>query len=201
MEKTMSTFRGFIAIEINATPSILEFEKELKKTGADIKLVEPQNIHITLKFLGDIEETLIDEIEQIMKDAVKEIKPFTMKLNGTGVFPNNNYVRVIWIGIKEAQIIETIVKTIDEHLSKLGFKKEKRGFSPHLTIGRVKSAKNKQRLLETIGKYTNVEFSIQEVNSIKLMKSDLTSAGPIKLMKSDLTSAGPIYTTIKDVTF
>ncbi len=184
----MSTFRGFIAIEINATSSILEFEKEIKKTGADIKLVEPQNIHITLKFLGDVEETLIDEIERIMKNAVKEIKPFTMKLNETGVFPNNNYVRVIWIGIKEAQIIETIVKTIDEHLSELGFKKENRGFSPHLTIGRVKSAKNKQILLEVIEKYKDVEFSIQEVKSIKLMKSDLTSAGPI-------------YTTIKDVTF
>ncbi len=184
----MSMFRGFIAIEINATSSILEFEKEIKKTGADIKLIEPQNIHITLKFLGDVDEILIDEIEQIMKDAVKEIKPFTMKLNGVGVFPNNNYVRVIWIGIKEAQILETIVKTIDEHLSKLGFKKEKRGFSSHLTIARVKSVKNKQRLLETIEKYMNVEFSIQEVKSIKLMKSDLTSAGPI-------------YTTIKDVTF
>jgi len=188
MGDTMSMFRGFIAIEINATPSIVEFEKEIRTTGADVKLVEPQNIHITLKFLGDVDETLIDEIERIMKDAVKEIKPFSMKLNGAGVFPNNNYVRVIWIGIKEAQIIETIVKTIDEHLSKLGFKKEKRGFSPHLTIARVKSAKNKQRLLETIEKYTNVEFSIQEVKSIKLMKSDLTSAGPI-------------YATIKDVTF
>jgi len=184
----MSTFRGFIAIETNATPNILEFEKEIKKTGADIKLVEPQNIHITLKFLGDVEETLIDEIKQIMRAAVKEITPFTMKLNGTGVFPNNNYVRVIWIGIKETQILETIVKTIDKHLSQLGFKKEKRGFSSHLTIARVKSVKNKQRLLETIEKYSNVEFSIQEVKSIKLMKSDLTSAGPI-------------YTTIKDVTF
>jgi len=184
----MSMFRGFIAIKINTTSSILEFEKEIKKTGADVKLVEPQNIHITLKFLGDIEETFIDEIEQIIKDAIKEIKPFTMKLNGTGVFPNNNYVKVIWIGIKEAQIIETIVKTIDENLSKLGFKKEKRSFSPHLTIGRVKTAKNKQRLLETIEKYANIEFSIQDVKSIKLMKSDLTSAGPI-------------YTTLKDVTF
>ncbi len=183
----MSTFRGFIAIDINVASTIVEFEKEIKKTGADVKLVEPQNIHITLKFLGDVEKTLIDEIEQIMNDAVKEIKPFTIKLKGTGVFPNQNYARIIWIGINEAQIIETIVKTIDEYLSKLGFKKEKRGFSPHLTIARVKSAKNKQRLLETIEKYTNVEFSIQEVNSIKLMKSDLTSAGPI-------------YTTIKDVT-
>ena len=185
---TMSTFRGFVAIEINATPNILEFEKEIKKTGADVKLVEPQNIHITLKFLGDVKENLIDEIEQIMKDAVKKIQPFTIKLEGTGVFPNQNYVRVVWIEIKEAQVIETIANTIDEHLSKLGFKKEKRGFSPHLTIGRVKTAKNKQQLLKVIEKYVDVEFSIQEINSIKLKKSDLTSAGPI-------------YTTIRDVTF
>ena len=184
----MSTFRGFIAIEINAAPNILEFEKEIKKTGADVKLVEPQNIHITLKFLGDVKENLIDEIEQIMKDAVKKIQPFTIKLEGTGVFPNQNYVRVVWIEIKEAQVIETIANTIDEHLSKLGFKKEKRGFSPHLTIGRVKTAKNKQQLLKVIEKYIDVEFSIQEINSIKLKKSDLTSAGPI-------------YTTIRDVTF
>jgi 2'-5' RNA ligase len=184
----MSTFRGFIAIEINATPNILEFEKEIKKTGADVKLVEPQNIHITLKFLGDVKENLIDEIEQIMKDAVKKIQPFTIKLKGTGVFPNQNYVRVVWIEIKEAQVIETIANAIDERLSKLGFKKEKRGFSPHLTIGRVKTAKNKQQLLKVIEKYIDVEFSIQEINSIRLKKSDLTSAGPI-------------YTTIRDVTF
>ena len=175
----MSTFRGFIAIEVNATPSIIEFEKEIRTTGADVKLVEPQNIHITLKFLGDVGENLIDEIEQIMKDAVKEMEPFTMRLKGTGVFPNHNYVKVIWIEIKDAQPIEIISKNIDEKLSKLGFKKEKRGFSPHLTIARVKTAKNKQHLLETIKKYTDVEFSIQEVNSIKIMKSDLTSKGPI----------------------
>ena len=175
----MSTFRGFIEIEINATPSILEFEKEIKKIDADIKLVEPQNIHITLKFLGDVGENLIDEIEQIMKDAVKEMKPFTIRLKGTGVFPNHNYVKVIWIGIKDAQPIEIISKNIDEKLSKLGFKKEKRGFSPHLTIARVKTAKNKQHLLDIIEKHIDVDFSVQEVNSIKLMKSDLTSKGPI----------------------
>lgn len=183
----MLTFRGFIAVDITVTPNILEFEQEIKKTGADVKLVEPQNIHITVKFLGDVDENLIDEIEQIMKDSVKEIKSFTIQLKGTGVFPNQNYIRVIWIGIKEAQMIETISDSIDEKLSELGFKKEKRGFSSHLTIGRVKTAKNKQRLLEIIENYVDVEFSRQEINSIKLKKSDLTSKGPI-------------YTTIREVT-
>ena len=175
----MSKFRGFIAIDINTTHSILEFEKEITKTDADVKLVEPKNIHITLKFLGDTEEDQIDEIEQIMEDSVKGIKPFKIKLKGTGVFPNQNYIKVIWIGIKEAQPIEIIAKNIDEALSNLGFKKERRGFSPHLTIGRVKTAKNKQLIIKTIENYADLEFSIEEVKSIKLMKSDLTPKGPI----------------------
>jgi len=182
----MTKFRGFIAIDVNVTPNILKFLKDITNSNADVKLVEPQNIHITLKFLGDVEKDNIGDIEQIMKDSVKEIEPFTIKLNGTGVFPNQNYIRVVWMGIKDAEIIETISRSIDERLSQLGFKREKRGFSAHLTIGRVKTAKNKQLLLKAIEDYKDSEFSTQEINSIKLKKSDLTPKGPI-------------YTTLREV--
>ncbi|MCK5261677.1 MAG: RNA 2',3'-cyclic phosphodiesterase [Thermoplasmatales archaeon] len=182
----MTKFRGFIAIDVNATPNVLKFLKDITNSNADVKLVEPQNIHITLKFLGEVEEVNIDDIEQIIKGSVKEIEPFTIKLSGTGVFPNQNYIRVIWIGIKDAEIIETISRSIDERLSQLGFKREKRGFSAHLTIGRVKTAKNKQLLLKAIEDYKDSEFSTQEINSIKLKKSDLTPKGPI-------------YTTLREV--
>ena len=175
----MPTFRGFIAIEINATPKILEFEKEIRESGADIKLVEPHNIHITLKFLGDTEENKIDEIEHIIQDAVKTIKPFPLTLKGTGVFPNENYLKVVWIGITDGGMIGTIARNMDEKLSNLGFQKEKREFSPHLTIGRVKTARNKQQLLQAIQKYRDVEFSVQEANILKLKKSELTPKGPI----------------------
>lgn len=182
----MTKFRGFIAIDVNVTPNILNLLKDITNSNADVKLVEPQNIHITLKFLGDVQEDNIEEIEQIMKDSVKEIEPFTLKLSGTGVFPNQNYIRVVWIGIKDSEIIETISRSIDERLSQLDFKREKRGFSAHLTIGRVKTAKNKQLLLKAIERYKDFEFSTQEVNSIKLKKSDLTPKGPI-------------YTTLREV--
>jgi 2'-5' RNA ligase len=182
----MTKFRGFIAIDINVTPNVLNLLQDITNSNADVKLVEPQNIHITIKFLGDVQEDNIDDIEQIMKDSVKEIEPFTLKLSGTGVFPNQNYIRVVWIGIKDAEIIETISRSIDERLSQLGFKREKRGFSAHLTIGRVKTAKNKQLLLKAIESYKDFEFSTQEVNSIKLKKSDLTPKGPI-------------YTTLREV--
>lgn len=183
----MSKFRGFIAIDIEAFSKLVEFEKEIKETGANIKLVKPENIHITLKFLGDTEETLIDEIERIMKEAVKEIDPFNIQLKGTGVFPNQNYIKVIWIGINQGDQIGTIAYKIDEQLSKLGFKKEKRGFSSHLTIARVKTAKNKDKLLEIIEKYKDVEFT------------GIIRVGLIKLKKSDLTPKGPIYTTLREI--
>lgn len=183
---TMTKFRGFIAIDINVTPNVLNLLQDITNSNADVKLVEPQNIHITIKFLGDVREDNIDEIEQIMKDSVKEIEPFKLKLSGTGVFPNQNYIRVVWIGIKDSEIIEIISRSIDERLSQLGFKREKRGFSAHLTIGRVKTAKNKQLLLKAIENYKDFEFSIQEVKSIKLKKSDLTPKGPI-------------YTTLREV--
>ena len=182
----MSQFRGFIAVDIDVFSKLLEFEKEIKETGANVKLVEPENVHITLKFLGDTDESQIDEIDKIMKDAVKEIDPFNIQLEGAGVFPNQNYIKVIWIGIKQGEPIGLIARKIDEPLSKIGFKKEKRGFSPHLTIARVKSAKGKDGILHVIEKYRDVQFVDIRVDSIKLKKSDLTPKGPI-------------YTTLIDV--
>ena len=97
----MVKFRGFISIDVNATPQIIEFENDIRKTGANIKLVNPKNIHITLKFLGDTDEILVNKIEEIINESVIGIKPFDIVLVGTGVFPNEKYIKVIWIGIKQ----------------------------------------------------------------------------------------------------
>jgi 2'-5' RNA ligase len=175
----MSQFRGFIAIEIPASSSIIELEKTIKQTGADVKLVEPKNLHITLKFLGDTPEDKTAAIEQVIKKSVEGIKPFTIQLVGTGVFPNQNYIRVIWIGIEDGQILATIASDIDEQLSQIGFKKEQRRFSSHLTVGRVKTARKKNELVKVIEQYTTVEFDRITVDAIKLKQSTLTPQGPI----------------------
>jgi 2'-5' RNA ligase len=182
----MALFRGFIAIDIATTPHILSFEKEIQKTGADVKLVEPNNIHITIKFLGDTDENHIDAIEQSMKESVLGVNPFPITLKGTGVFPNQNYLKVIWIGILDEGHIKTISQTIDNKLALLGFKKENRGFSPHLTIGRVRTAKKKEQLLSVVAHQKETEFAVQTVQSLYLKKSELTPQGPI-------------YTTLREV--
>ena len=168
----MSMFRGFIAVDINAIPGIIQLLDEIKSSNADVKLVESQNIHITLKFLGDVQKDKINKIEEIIKKSTEGIKPFKIKLNGTGVYPNKNYIRVIWIGIKDTEKLAIIAKNIDQGTSHLGFKKEKRDFSAHLTLGRVKTSKNKEILLKKIENYEDFDFGLQDVNSIKFKKSD-----------------------------
>lgn len=175
----MANFRGFIAIDIPSFPKLLEFENEIKKTGANIKLVEPKNIHITLKFLGNTSEDHIGKIQEIIKESIKEIEPFEIKFSKTGAFPNQNYIKVIWIGIQNVELIKKIAYSIDSKITKLGYEKEKRPFSAHLTIGRVKTAQNKEKLVQILNKYQNTDFFTYNVDSIKLKKSDLTPKGPI----------------------
>ena len=184
----MNKFRGFISIDIDSFQKIQEFERDIKDTGANVKLVEPENIHLTLKFLGDTDESLIDRIEEIMKYSVKDVEPFEIQLIGSGVFPNERYIKVMWIGIKNSENIGKIASLIDEKISTLGFEKEKRKFSAHLTIARVKNAKNKEKLLNIIEKYRDIEFAKIKVDTIKLKKSTLTPKGPI-------------YTTLKEIKF
>jgi 2'-5' RNA ligase len=182
----MTIFRGFIAVEIPATPSIIEFENAIAKTSADVKLVEPENIHLTLKFLGDTNEDKIDAISHVIEESVENIKPFMLTLKGTGVFPNEKYVKVIWVGIVDGDNLSRIAQSIDEKLIPLGFNKEQRGYSAHLTIGRVRTAKNKDQLLTVIQKYKEKEFLQQEIHAVTLKKSDLTPKGPI-------------YTTLREI--
>jgi len=99
----MPKFRGFIAIDIDPFPKLLEIEREIKISGANVKCVEPENIHLTIKFLGDTDESLIDRIKDIMNDSVKNMEPFEIQLKGAGVFPNERYIKVIWIGIKNGE--------------------------------------------------------------------------------------------------
>jgi 2'-5' RNA ligase len=186
LEDKMTKFRGFIAIEIDSFPKIIELENEIKKSGAIVKLVEPKNIHITLKFLGDTDENLVDKIGEILKESVSNIEPFEIILKGAGVFPNQNYIKVMWIGIENIVQMGKIAHKIDRQLSELDFEREKREFSAHLTVARVKSAKNKEKLIQIIEKYKEIEFGKIKVDSIKLKQSELTPKGPI-------------YTTLKDI--
>ena len=165
--------RLFIAIDIpeEIKEKISNFQKQIKMKG--IKLVEKENLHITVKFLGEVDENLLNDILNLDLS----IEPVKIKLNQLNVFPNMNYIRVIWIGAYGENLIK-IFEDVDKKLSNLGFKKE-REYVPHLTIGRVKFIENKKQLKDKIEKFKDVDFGEFEAKKLKLYKSTLTPNGPI----------------------
>ena len=173
------SFRAFIAVEVPVSEELDNFSKAVKDTDAPLKMVNLANIHITLKFLGDIDEALVPEIEDTMKTAVSGIQPFTMKLKGSGAFPNLNRISVIWAGMENADALGEISRKIDGGLKPLGFQPERRKFSPHVTVARVKGNKNKDKLVEVINQFQGTDFGEVPVNKIILKKSVLTPQGPI----------------------
>jgi len=177
---TNSELRAFLAIDIDKklVQKIEDLQKEFKKTKANVKYVEIENIHFTLKFFGNINEQMINKISIAIKNVLKEYEPINIVIKGTGSFPNEDYIKVIWLGIKENPILIDLAKKLDEEFKKLGFKKEK-NYSPHLTIGRMKSPKNKKEVKDKIATFKNIEIGKMNINKISLKKSELTPNGPI----------------------
>ena len=173
------TFRAFIAVEVPVSVELEDFSRAVKDTDAPLKVVNLAKVHITLKFLGDTDESIVPEIEEVMKNAISGIRPFTMKLKGSGAFPNLNRISVIWAGMENADALGEIARKIDSGLVPLGFQPEKRKFSPHVTIARVKGSKNKDKLVDVIKQFQDTEFGEVPVRKIIHKKRMLTPQGPI----------------------
>jgi len=182
----MEQIRSFIAIElpVELKRAISRLQEQLKAgSRAPVRWVSPENIHLTLKFLGDIDAAVIDDIKDALQEAVWGISAIRLGAEGLGVFPNNTRVQVIWVGLSgEIDRLQKLQQSIDKELAKLGFPAEKRGFSPHLTIARLRDRANANerqdmgRLVENTRFQSSLDFS---VTSIHLMKSQLTREGPI----------------------
>jgi len=175
------TIRSFIAFDIDSE-SILKkiagVQSLLIKTGAGLKLVKPENIHITVRFLGNITQNMVEKIFEEMKKV--QFAPFDVKIHGIGAFPHLRYPRVLWIGITEgADQLRNIFDQLEPRLRGLGFAPDTRGFSPHLTIARVKSGRNKAELVKCITENANCELGIIKAEWLRLKRSDLTPKGPI----------------------
>jgi 2'-5' RNA ligase len=178
-------FRAFIAVDLDDGSVASKVLTELGTSGADLRLVDTRNLHLTLRFLGDTEESRIPDIRKAMEGSVQGVAPFELRFRGLGVFPNPNYVKVVWIGLAGAEPLVLIAGRLDEALAKCGFGKEGK-FSPHLTVARVRSPRNRERLTGLLRERLNDDFGQMTV-------------GRIALKKSVLSSAGPTYTTVEEV--
>ena len=176
----MSQVRAFLAIDLDDDfkPKINKIIRQFKEIDTKIKYVELQNLHLTLKFFGDIDTNGLDVLENAIADVVSEFDSFKIKITGCGAFPNKNHIKVIWVGIDDDAVIKDLHDRLDKEFARLGFDKDRK-FSTHLTIGRMKSAKNKNKVKEVIEEFENFEIGEMEVSEISLKKSTLTPAGPI----------------------
>ena len=183
-------FRGFISVDLNEYPKLIRFYDSLKQTNAPLKMVEVENIHSTMKFLGDVDALLVDKIADIMEQAVKDVEPFTARFEGTGAFPNTNYMKVIWIGMKNGEPLKNIAEFLNEELQSIGFRKEKRGFSPHITLARVKGSRNKEKVQQFLRENENTIFGEQLIDNIRLKKSILSPKGPTYSVVKEMKFGG-----------
>jgi len=173
--------RCFISVDLE-NPDLLdaleEAQRGLQMTGADIKCVESENIHLTLRFLGDVRESLVERLQHLVSKA--DVNPFRSELKGLGAFPKLHRPRVVWAGISQGvEELTHIFRNVERELVEMGFKPERRGFSPHITIARVRSGRNRDRLAEYVRSHSNDLFGGFEVKHVRLKKSILTPRGPI----------------------
>ena len=175
-----SSLRCFIAVNL---PSSLKeklglVQEELRKAQGDVSWVKPENIHLTLKFLGEISEKKVERVKEVLTKAVAIAASFEIQLEGLGVFPGMKSPRVIWVGAKETPAaLAELQKAVDEGLSQIGFPKEGRKFSPHFTLGRVRSPRNIEALRQALTEIKTPGLEAVKIESLELMRSQLSPKG------------------------
>jgi len=189
----MEQIRAFIAIELPEAlkAEIARLQEQLKaKSRTPARWVNPENIHLTLKFLGDIDSDTVDDILLAMGEAARGISSFHFSVKGLGVFPNPQRPRIIWVGLTGSlDKLTNLQQNIDNALDRLGLPREKRPFSPHLTIARIQDRATPAER-QTVGQLIEgTEFS---------SRTDFNAA-TVYLIKSQLTREGPIYSQLGSV--
>jgi 2'-5' RNA ligase len=178
----MSTIRSFVAIELSPDikAHIEGVQNKLKTSTSDVRWVRSEGMHLTLKFLGGVEEERISEIADVLKECSAATGRFNLSIHSLGAFPNQTNPKVLWIGVEdESGRLQTVQQTIEKGLAAIGFKSEKRAFTPHLTLGRLKSPKGKRSVSQQLEASRECDCGTLAVKEICLFKSDLKPSGAV----------------------
>ncbi|MEM2506387.1 MAG: RNA 2',3'-cyclic phosphodiesterase [Nitrososphaeria archaeon] len=177
----MNMIRTFIALDLEnglTKNRILEIQKEILGIGVDAKPVEPENLHFTIKFLGEIEESRVSKVIECVSRI--KFEPLKVKFRGLGAFPSLSHINVVWVGVDKdsEEEMKRLWDSVERELERSGFPRERK-FEPHMTIMRIKSGLHKQELAAKIREYEKMEFGDEILSKLKVKKSILTKDGPI----------------------
>jgi RNA 2',3'-cyclic 3'-phosphodiesterase len=173
--------RLFAAIKIHPSDRYISIFNEISSSlrHERIKWVEPDNMHLTLKFFGETDEEQIPAINLALANAVAKSKPFSFKIANTGIFGSHYDPKVIWFGIEKQSELDSLAKNIFSELGKSGWQPDRQNFVPHLTIGRIKEIKDKPLFQQIMSKYNTLEIQVENVVEIVLYESILLREGPV----------------------
>jgi RNA 2',3'-cyclic 3'-phosphodiesterase len=172
--------RSFVSIDLEdqqILSRIASIMSSLQSLGGDLKPVERENIHLTLKFLGNVPTPRLSEVKASLQRL--SFLSFTAEIKGAGAFPSLNHMNVIWVGVDEGWIqVEQIYEQVEKLLSSLGFQRENRPFSPHITVARVRSGRNRDEIASFLRRLSDESFGTINVDKVRLKQSILSGSGP-----------------------
>lgn len=175
------TIRSFISLEFSEKikQAVCQLQERLITSGGDVKWVKMAGLHLTLKFLGQIPVTKLPAITGALEPIVARSCPLRVKIRGVGVFPDMKTPRIIWLGVEGGEPLKRLQADVEAAINGLSFEPETRSFKPHLTIGRVRSGKRRQMLIQSLGKEAAWEAGDYEFPELFIMKSDLQPSGAV----------------------
>ncbi len=172
--------RSFIAVDLEDPRILSEVDSVLSSLlsiGADLKPVERGNIHVTVKFLGNVETAKLSRVKTALEKV--DFSKFVLEVRGAGAFPSLGRMNVIWVGLGEGwSQVQLIYEQVEKCLSELGFPREARGFSPHVTIARVRSGRKRDEMANFVRRLNDKIFGTFTVDMVRLKQSVLSSSGP-----------------------
>ena len=172
--------RSFVSVDVDDSRVLSEIDSvmsSLLSLGGDLKPVERENIHLTLKFLGNVDSSRIADIKSVLGKV--KFSPFQMEIKGAGAFPSLGRMNVIWVGIGEGWTeVQQVYEQTETLLSGLGFKRESRPFSPHITVARVRSGRGREEIAGFLRRLEEKSFGLFTAEKVRLKQSVLSSAGP-----------------------
>jgi len=172
--------RTFVSIDLDDEKVLSQVESimsSLLSLGGDLKPVEGENIHLTLKFLGNVSTTKLEEIKSALAQVT--FPPFSLEIKGAGAFPNLKRMNVVWVGVGEGwSQVELVFEQTEKLLHQLGFSRETRPFSPHITVARVKSGRKRDEIAAFLGHLADESFGTFNVEGVRLKQSVLFPSGP-----------------------
>ena len=192
-KNSQDTIRTFIAVELpqEIQDELQRLQNSLRASMPDVRWTKYGNIHLTLKFLGDVRLSKVEAIGEAIRSVASQLSPFVMSLAGVGAFPNPRKPRIVWVGVEAgADELVEMARLVEASMRKLGFPREKPPFRPHLTVGRIRHLENPEAMTEALERSEIGELGRFTVEKLSFIKSQLDPGGSIYTTLTEAFLAG-----------